>query len=245
MRQNKIGTNEFEIDLRALAYELFRKLWIIILCAFIFASASFVYSEYAIDKEYMSSTKMFILYQNKDSSKPTQNDLLTGGLLASDFEEIIKSRNVMNEVISDLKLNTSPDALSSTVSVSVKEGTRIIYIHVTAKDPYLARDIADKVREVSSKRMVEIMNIDAVNVIDVASLPVNPVSPSIKKNVMLGAVIGAVIACAYFAIKYIFDDTIAIPDDVDVHLDLSVLAVIPDDDTHKKTIKHHMKKINR
>lgn len=242
MKRSKVGTNDFEIDLWAVAYELYRKLWLVVLCALVFAVSSYVFSEYAIEKEYESTTKIFIVYQGQDSSQLTQNDLITGGLLVSDYEEIIKSRYVMDKVISELGLESSSDALSSSISVGSQEGNRVIYIYVTASDPYIARDIANKVTEVASERMIEIMNIDAVNVIDTATLPNHPISPDIKSNVMNGAIIGAVLACLYVVIKYLLDDTIMIPDDVDLHLGLSVLAVIPNDDISKKELKHHRKK---
>ena len=242
MKRSKVGTNDFEIDLWAVAYELYRKLWLVVLCALVFASASYVVSEFVMEKEYTSTTKVFIIYKGQGSSQLTQNDLITGGLLVSDYEEVIKSRYVMDRVISELGLESSSDALSSSVSVTAQEGNRVIYIYVTAKDPYIARDIANKVTEVAGERMIEIMNIDAVNVIDEATLSLNPASPSIKTNVMNGAIIGAVLACLYVVVRYLLDDTIMIPDDVNMHLNLSVLAVIPNDDVPKKQTKHRRRK---
>ena len=75
------------------------------------------------------------------------------------------------------------------------------------------------------------MDIEAVNVVDYANLPENPISPNTIKNIIIGGLIGFVLVVAILVISFLMDDTIKTPDDVELYLGLSVLASIPYDDT--------------
>ena len=46
----------------------------------------------------------------------------------------------------------------------------------------------------ASDHIQNVMNTEAVNVVDEANIPDEPVSPSIKKNGLIGAIAGAFIA---------------------------------------------------
>ena len=55
-----------------------------------------------------------------------------------------------------------------------------------------------------------------------------PVSPSLKKNTVLAALIGMVLSMGIIALKVIFRNYILDDDDVAKYLGLPVLAVIPE-----------------
>lgn len=119
------------------------------------------------------------------------------------------------------------DELESTITTSNAENTRIMSISVENEDPELAKEIADALREAASVKIQDIMEIDAVNTIDEASMPQEPSSPSVMRNTMLGGVLGAILAIGVIALIFILDDTIKTPDDVEYYLGLNVLTSIP------------------
>lgn len=51
--------------------------------------------------------------------------------------------------------------------------------------------MADAIRVAASDHIQNVMNTEAVNVVDEANIPDEPVSPSIKKNGLIGAIAGA------------------------------------------------------
>lgn len=237
-RSRRFETDNFEIDLLAAVYELLRKWWLILLSGVIVASVAFVYSSYFAEKKYESTTSVFILANKQYTSSPTQEEFAIGGMLIGDYEELIKSQTVMERVINEMNLKMSPEALGSAISVWSREETRVLFIRATVDDPYLARDIANKVREIASEQIVKVMRIDAVNVIDEADLNLNPIEPDVAGNVKTGAVIGCILACGVIVIAFILNDKIMTPDDVDSYLNMSVLGVIPydsDDDNQTKS----------
>ena len=56
---------------------------------------------------------------------------------------------------------------------------------------------------------------------------VQDVTPSLKKYLMLGALLGALIVCAIVALRMLTDTTLKTVDDIDRYLHLPVLAAVP------------------
>ena len=81
------------------------------------------------------------------------------------------------------------------------------------------------------------MAVEAVNTVEDGNLPVNPSSPSVLKNIIIGGFLGAVLTVGIILLKYILDDTIKTPGDVEKYLDITVLAAIPLQDNDKKRKK--------
>ena len=225
--------NEFEKKHRALEVNvgdlllvLLRKWWLICLCGIIVASTFFLGTKLFITPEYQSVTKIFVLSQ-QDVNYLTSMDIQLSSYLTKDYAELIKSRTVAQEVIDRLDLSMTPDSLIKQVTVQTKNDTRIVTIIVQHKDPQLARELANVIREVSAKQIVDVMGVEAVNVVDEANLPTAPSSPNTQKNMLLGAAWGSLIAIAFVLLQHILDDTIKNEDDVAQHLNLNVLASIP------------------
>ncbi len=230
--------DEIEIDLREVFGHLLNHMWIILLSAVVGLLLFFYVSNVLVDKEFQSSTKIYVLNQ-QDSQAVTYTDLQTGTQLTKDYAVLVKSRTVTTQVIADLDLQNqyadmediTPDALAEMISVTTQQDTRIITITVTDKNPTRAQDIANAVRTAASKHIYEVMDIEAVNVVDYANLPEGPISPNVIKNTVIGAFVGIFLAVAIIVIVFLLDDTIKTPDDVERYLGLSVLASIPFDDS--------------
>lgn len=228
---------EIEIDLKEIFMYLYNHLYVLIISALIGAMAFYLVSSLVLDKEYVSSTRIYVLNQ-QDQQNVTYTDLQTGTQLTKDYAKLVTSRTVTAQVIADLDLqnkyadmaNITPDGLAAMITVQTLTDTRVIQISVTDSLPYRAQDIADAVRVAASERIYEVMQIEAVNVVDTASLPEGPSSPNTMKNAVIGGAIGFVLAAAIYILIFLLDDTIKTPDDVEKYLGLSVLASIPYDE---------------
>lgn len=228
---------EIEIDLKEIFMYLYSHLYVLIISTLIGAMAFYLVSSLVLDKEYVSSTRIYVLNQ-QDQQNVTYTDLQTGTQLTKDYARLVTSRTVTAQVIADLDLQNkyadmahiTPDQLAAMITVETLTDTRVIQISVTDVLPYRAQDIADAVRVAASERIYEVMQIEAVNVVDTASLPEGPSSPNTMKNAVLGGAIGFVLAAAIYILIFLLDDTIKTPDDVEKYLGLSVLASIPYDE---------------
>ena len=219
-----------EVNVGELIFVLLRRWWIILLCGIVAATAFLIGTKVLITPKYQSVTKIFVLSQ-QDVNYLTSTDIQLSSYLTKDYAELIKSRTVAQEVIKRLDLDMSPDTLMSQVSVQTKSDTRIVTIIVQNEDPELARELANVIREVSAKQIVDVMGVEAVNMVDEANLPVSPSSPNVSKNMLMGAAWGFLLAIAVILIRYLLNDTIKNDEDVERYLNLNVLASIPNVET--------------
>lgn len=219
--------DEIEIDLGALFRAILSKLVLIIFVGIVVAAAVFAYSKFYIKPTYTSSTKVYILNKPETNSLTT-SDLAFATYLAKDYQILIVSDPVLKEVIDELDLNMTTKTLASCISLSLLEDSRVIQIDVKADSPQLAKNIADKVREVANIKTKDVMGgIEAINAVDEATLPVVPSSPNLIKNTAIGFVGGAGIVLLIVIIMFLLDDTIKTSEDIEKYLGISLLASIP------------------
>lgn len=224
---NHSYSDEIEIDLGEIVRLMWHKLWLIALCAVGAGVVGFCISRFAITPMYESTTKVYILNKKDSNSALTYSDLQMGSQLTKDYAELIKSRNVLEQVISNLQLEETYSSLSKRVAVTSPSDTRILTIAVTDSSPLWAQSITNEIRNVASKHITSVMDIEAVNVVDDANLPAGPASPSISKWTVLGFVAGAFLCMAVLFIRFMLDDTVKTSDDVEKYLGMSTLAMIP------------------
>ena len=58
-------------------------------------------------------------------------------------------------------------------------------------------------------------------------MPMKKSSPSVLKNTFIGGFLGVFLIIAVVLVRYLMDDTVKTPEDVEKYLQLSTLAVIP------------------
>ena len=244
METNQQRDDEIEIDLVEVFRLLVSKLGIIILSGMIFAFLAIIGTKLFITPKYQSITKMYVLAQ-QNSDTVTNSDLQTSTLLTKDYAELITSRTVAESVIANLRLDLKYDELIDKIEVGTTSDTRIITIKVIDEDPYVARDIANAVRDTAAEHIKSVMNIEAVNVVDAANIPDQKCSPSVSKNGLLAGMLGCFLAVVIILIQYLSNDTIKVSEDVEHYLGLSTLGVIPMEKTDGKKMKKAKKSVRR
>ena len=101
MKENK----EISIDVIQLFKILWKKKITIILTAIIAAVLAFCVSSFVLKPEYSSTTRIYVVNRNQsDKAGLTNQDLQAGTYLVKDYKEIILSQDVLEKVISNLKL---------------------------------------------------------------------------------------------------------------------------------------------
>lgn len=226
MGKDNVQNDEVEIDIGHILSILWEKILVIIATGIIVGLAGFLVSKFLITPKYESETKLYVLNRANDSAT-TLSDVQLSTQLTKDYQILVTSAPVMNQVIKELGLNMKASELSSTISVDTPSDTRVLQITVTSDDPKRAKDIADKVAQVSSKKICDIMKIEQVNVIEEGSLSEEPAVDTVQKWTLIGLALGIVLSCAVIIIRSMLDDTVKTTEDVEKYFDLSTLAVIP------------------
>ena len=227
---NQDNTKSVEIDVLALLHKLWTKKLLILFTAFYFAAFSFLGTYFFIQPTYTSTTRIYVVNQAPDNKNLSAQDLQAGTYLVNDYKEIITSNDVLSEVIKDEKLNLSEAELSKMVSVNIPTDTRLISISVKAKTGQDAQVLANKVREVASKKIKTVTKVEDVTTLEEAKLPSSPSSPNIKRNVLLGAILGGFVAIVAVLVREVLDDRIRRPEDVEDVLEMTLLGIVPDTD---------------
>ena len=237
-----------EIDLLEIFSLFMGQIWLILSVGLFAALLAFIISKFLIAPTYESTTKIYILNKNENTTV-TYSDVQLGTQLTKDYTELINSRYVLEEVIQQQGLELEYKELQKKVTVSTPTDTRVIYITVEDHDPVLAMNVANSVREAASEHIQNVMDIDAVNVVETANMPTEKASPSSMRWTLIGGFLGCFLVCAVVLIRFLMDDTIKSSEDVEKYLKLSTLALIPvhEEETQgrKKKNKKKRKKQHR
>ena len=223
-----------ELDLKELFEIFWSKKVQIILIVLIFAVIGVIYTMGFITPVYTSSTTLVLATSSRENqgttnttNSITMTDVTLNSNLVSTYSVIVKSKDVLGQVISNLGIDISWENLKNNVTVSAVEDTEVIEISVTNENPQYATDIANEIAKVFSDKVAEIYNINNVHIVDEAETPAGPSNINHTKDVIIFAFIGVVVAVVYVLIANMLDTTIKSADDIERLYKLPVLASIP------------------
>lgn len=217
--------DEIEIDLKEVFYLLLSH-WKSIFLAMLIGAAIFgAYHTFLLKPSYQADASIYI---TSTDSMISFSDLQLSAALTDDYANIIKSRTVLNRVIDELDLNLNYKQLGALISVENPDSTHIVDIKVTCDDPELSRNITNALMNISVDQIYQVIGSGEPTVIDYAMAEaVQDVTPSLKKYLMLGALLGALLVCAIVVLRMLTDTTLKTVDDIDRYLHLPVLAAVP------------------
>ncbi|MEW6698375.1 MAG: YveK family protein [Bacillota bacterium] len=222
--------DDFEvIDLRDIWRIIKKGKWILISLPLAAMLVSGIISFFVLTPRYEASTTLMVgkTYDGQNAMMLQYNDILTANQLVKTYSQIAKSRSVTEKVIKVEKLDMTPEQISSHIDVKPVKDTQLIQITAEDVDPERAARLANYTASVFIGRVTEIMKVDNVNIVDLAVAPEFPVKPNKKLNVVIAGVVGLMVALGIVFLMEFLDRTIKSGDDVERHLELPVLGVIP------------------
>lgn len=218
-----------EVDLVEVFYLFWGHIWQILLCLLGGAAIAFAVTYFFIVPQYQATARIYIVSASNDSVV-NLSDLQVGASLTADYQELLLSRPLLQDVVSNLSLDMDYKQLEDMVSISNTTDTRILKIVVTSPDPQQAADIANELVNQASIYLPQIMETDSPNLVESAVPPTQKSSPSYSRNTILGAMLGAILCCAVLLVRYLMNDTFVTPDDIVKYFGVQPLATIPEGD---------------
>ena len=240
--------DEVEIDLGEIFGLLVHWIWLILLVGAAFAVVTYSICRFVLPEQFQSTTSVYILDKSDsgNNSSTTYSDLQVGTQLTNDYAEIIKSRSVVEAVITNLGVDEDYESLSRKIDVTTPTDTRMVTITVTDNDRSMAQKIANEVRDQATKQITSVMAIDAVNVVDQANLPTEKSAPHNTRDAAVAAIIGMLVVAIILIVRYLMDDTIKTSEDIEKYLGLPTLALVPMDEAIEvKSVEHTAKQGKR
>ncbi|MBQ4343433.1 MAG: hypothetical protein IJC38_06065 [Erysipelotrichaceae bacterium] len=225
-----IENDELEIDLREILIQL-KRYWLFILVSVILSTGLLgVYSFVICDPLYESSAMIYLRSSGMSSASDVLQNLQIGNQIVEDYEIILKSRPVVEDVIHELDLDITVEDLNKEVSVTNPADTHILVITVRNTSPVMAMKIANAYLEYGMDRIREI-EIKEPYVVEDAIVNPKKIAPSHLKNLVLGFLIGLAGSVGFSVAKIILNDKLNSTDMVERTLGYPILTTVPSDRT--------------
>lgn len=224
IESNKNVVEDDYIDLLDLFQQYLKKWWMILIGFIVGTLLAGVYTFKIATPIYEASS---MVYMRGAGEVVSFQDLQVGAALTKDYEVIFTSRPILEEVVKELDLDISWKQLRNRVVLTNQDDTRILKVALQDADPKLASEIVNKVVEIGMESVKEIDSKEPY-LIEKAVVDWDKVSPSHRKNLMMGALLGIVLVVGVITLNYLLNDRIRSVKDVEQTLHLPVFCIVPE-----------------
>ena len=221
MNQND---EEIEINLGELFQLLKKNIKMIFLSMLIGTLLLGVLTVFVINKKYESTSRLF-LKPDVSEGIADYSQINSNNLMVNNYVEMLKGNNIQSQVAKDLKIE--PEQVNQYLTISNETNTQIISITAKTNDAKLSKDIVDTTVDTFTQIARETLNVNNITVVDEAKIATDPVSPSLKLNLLIGAFIGAFVSIGYLFIKFMLDTHIHNKEEAEKYLGIPMLGSIP------------------
>ena len=220
---------EMELDLQKLLQAYLHKWWLIVVCAVLAASITWVFTANFVTPLYKATVTIYVNNAKSDEQMDiiTNTNLVTSVRLVNTYINMIRSNTVLEAVAATPEVTLSAQEIRAAMSAAQVSETELFNVTITHADPETAAQVANAVAEVAPVKIADFVEGSSTKIIDYAKVPTAPSSPDIGKNCVLGALIGCVIALLYVTLRFLLDVRIKDEEDLAMLFDLPVLAQIP------------------
>lgn len=201
---------------------------LVIALPIIFALVTAVGSWIFLANTYTANVSMYVLANSSETQSNTSlsTDLSASQMITNDVSELIQSERVLNQAANQLGMSES-ELKGYDIEVTSSTTTRLITISVTGDTPNSAAAIANGIADTTNSVAQEIMNIEAVNVIDQAEVPTSPSGPPRTMYTAVAFLAGIFVAVAIVVLMDIINTRIRKPEEIEELLDIPVIGRIP------------------
>lgn len=217
-----------EINIRDFLNYLKKYVLVIAAVALALVIGVFIYDKSIKKPLYTTYTTIILTKSNETQTGTTitQNDILLNQKLVETYSKIIKSKLVLEQVISETGVTYTAEELSENVSVEAYENTEMLKISVTDQDPELAANIANSIAQVFSGEIAKIYQINNISVVDVAVTPEEVSNNTLKRDLLIALFISIFGTIGVVFVVYYFDDTVKLTDDLEEEIGMPVVAKV-------------------
>ncbi len=224
-----------EINLSELLSALFRKAWLIVLCAVIAGAGVYIYTANFVTEMYKSRVSVYV---NSSTQSNTLNisatELTTAQRLVHTYIEMVESESVLELVAQEVAANgvagkkPTAEEIKTMISAAPLEETEIFEVVVSSDDPQLACDIANAIGKVAPGKIEEFAVGSSTKIIDWPKPATKPYAPSKSRNALIGVVAGVGVAVCAIILQVLLDVRVKSEEDLAKISSAPVLGLIPD-----------------
>ena len=234
------------IDLARLAVYILKRCWLVIICAVIGFGFLYWNASKAPDT-YTASGTMFVTNNNPNLVNygyTSTSDISSAVQLVNIYSEVVKSETVMQRVLEyviepagengnedDVLLSQkypgiSTDFIRSVISMNSVHETPMVRVACTTLDPYLSTDICNSVLQVAPSAIKDVVAAGEAKAQDYATVPMLANNRSDKKQGLIGALAGAIAACALLTLLFLMNHQVEKPEEITDNYTPPILSYI-------------------
>lgn len=220
------------LDLKDFFYIILKRKKLICIITVLAVILSGVLSFFVIKPTYQAETSIIVGRPQSEAKndKLDNSDVTMYQNLMKTYTEIVTSKPVLNEAISELDINVNTDQLAKAIKVTSQQGTQILQIDVTSDSAKDAYKTADAVTDAFIDKSKDIFPTSGVqlSVMNKAEEPKKPIKPKKVLNIAVAFVLGLFVSVGLAFVLEYMDNTIKSENDINKYLELPVIGIIPD-----------------
>lgn len=242
--------DEREIDLKEIFLAIKEKIFLILAVGLLCGCLAGAGTKLFITPTYTSTFSMLAISKEASLDASTSAaDLQLGAQLVKHYEILVQSTPVLEKVIENLGLDMKAGELRENITIVNPADTRILEVSVVDTDPEMAKKIVDELAKEGSAYISDRMEVNPPKIIENGQLPTHKTGPNVKKNAVLGLMLGLFLTAGAVVLLALLNDTIKTEEDITKHLNIPILASVPDRkdfiNTKKRRKVNKKKKKNR
>lgn len=230
MDNNKEKNEVYEISLKDIFRTFKRGLWLMVSCAIVFGALAFGYSSLFIPKTYMSTVKLYVKTSSMGEGYQALSAFNYASSKVNTYIEMLDTNNFREKLSDNLDNKYTAQELGKMVSFSRSddEDTEVFSASIKAASPTEAKVIADSLSDVAPGIMSGLDDDTELKIVDNATIPTRPYSPSVAKYTLFAFAGGFILALIFVFVREALDNKIKYNTEVSEIIGIPILSAIPD-----------------
>lgn len=200
---------EKEINLKSVFLIIKKRLWLIVLLTVLLTVLASLYNSRPEPQVYVSSTRVIIAASNE---------------MMTTVRALVREPIVLNQVIEELELNSSPGQLRGQIRVDSVDASLITVISVLDSHPVRAADIANSIVEKYREVAIDTLGVQSIRLLTAAEPDPTPINTTSNTIVYMAFVVGLILSVTLAFLLESLDDSVRSEQDVESILGLNMLG---------------------
>ncbi len=231
VNENVKSQDYYVIDFLHVVRYVWKKIWIVILVAILGGVLAFSYASFLITPMYSSSIMLYVNNSSfslgNSSFSISSSELTAAQSLVKTYTVILKNRTTLTEVVEKCQVDYTYEEIYDMVKADSVNDTEVLKVTVTADNPDEAAKIANTIAEILPDKIAMIIKGSSMEIVDLAVVENQKVSPNITKYTGVGLLVGTFLSLIVLVIIALLDDTIHDDEYILRTYDYPILAKVP------------------
>ena len=218
--------NKNQINFEKFLFVIKRRIVWIIIIALVAGLAAGIVTKLLVKPEYVSYATFYVQSSEQQANNITQQQIQAAKSLVDTYIVFLRGNDFLEDVAKTAEVDYTYSQIRARMTASAVNSTEVFKVSISDNDPKTAYMIATVLSN-KAPALIEGISGGKVSVIDKPQMPTSPNSTGTKRNAVLGAALGAVVAFGAFFVKEILDVTIYTEEDITESFEYPVIGTIP------------------